>query len=163
MVQLGSKRSPHASWQMIDSFNMREVDSLDDRCVCHCYLTRNSNEARVSMAQTWLYNHREIFLPGLGGSGWIRSTDPVDRMSPSPGQIWSRSIHLGCSDHSVCSALSDHLNLFIIYLINLVVIGWPGWSGHTYQSVHNPIRLLLLLCSFYCLDSGKVVKLLRSR
>ena len=31
--------------------------------------------------------HREIFLPGSGGSRWIRSINPVDRMSPSPVQI----------------------------------------------------------------------------
>ena len=31
--------------------------------------------------------HREIFLPRSSGSGWIRSTDPVDRMSLIPGQI----------------------------------------------------------------------------
>ena len=107
--------------------------------------------------------HWEIFLPGSGGSGWIRSTDPVDRMSLSPGQIWSMPINLGCYDHSVCSAPFDHLNLFMLYLINLVVIDWPGWSGHSYQSVHIPISLPLLLCSFPCLDSGKVVILLRSR
>ena len=101
--------------------------------------------------------HWEIFLPGSGGSGWIRFKDPVDRMSFSPGLPWSLSINLGCSDYFVCSASSDHLNLFMLYLINLVVIGWPGWSGHTYESVHNPIRLLLLLCSFYYLDSRKVV------
>ena len=41
---------------MIDSSIMREVDSLDDECVRHRYLTRNSNEVRVGMAQTWTYN-----------------------------------------------------------------------------------------------------------
>ena len=35
---------------------MREVNGLDDRCVYHRYLTRNSDEVRVDMAQTWLYN-----------------------------------------------------------------------------------------------------------
>ena len=107
--------------------------------------------------------HWEIFLPGSGGSEWIRSTDPVDCISLSLGQIWSMPINLGCSDHSVCFAPSDHLNLFRLYLINLVVIDWPGWSGHFYQSVHIPISLPLLLCFFPCLDSGKVVILLRSR
>ena len=42
--------------------------------------------------------HREIILPGSSGSGWTRSTDPIDRMSPSPGQPESLSINLGCSD-----------------------------------------------------------------
>ena len=113
----------------------------------------------------WWWSERKlrIFLPESDRSRWIRSTNPVECMLPSPGQIWFRLIHLGCSDHSVCSALSDHLNLFLFYLINLIVIDWPGWFGHIYQFVHNPIRLLLLLCSFYYLDSGKVVKLLRSR
>ena len=35
----------------------------------------------------YLCIYREIFLPGSGGSEWIRSTDPVDRISLSPGQI----------------------------------------------------------------------------
>ena len=56
MVQLGSKRSLHASWQMIDSSIMREVDSFDDGCIRHRYLTRNSDVVKVGMAQTWLYN-----------------------------------------------------------------------------------------------------------
>ena len=64
----------------------------------------------------------KFFLPGLGRSEWIKSTDPVNCMSLSPGQIWSMPINLGCSNHSVCSALSDHLNLFMLYLINLVII-----------------------------------------
>ena len=41
---------------MIDSSIMREVGSLDDGCVRHRYLTRNSDEVRVGMAQTWTYN-----------------------------------------------------------------------------------------------------------
>ena len=41
---------------MIDSSIMREVDGLDDIGVRHRYLTRNSDEVKVSMAQTWLYN-----------------------------------------------------------------------------------------------------------
>ena len=68
-------------------------------------------------------SHRENFLPRSGGSGWIRSIDLVDCMSPNLDQISSRSINLGCSDHSICSALSDYLNLFMFYLINLVKIG----------------------------------------
>ena len=80
----------------------------------------------VLLRQSFSSFHQEIFLPRSGGFGWIRSTDPVDCMSPSLGQIWSRSIYSGCSDHSIYSAFSNHLNLFMFYLINLVVIGWPG-------------------------------------
>ena len=35
---------------------MREVDGLDDGYVRHCYLTKNSDEIKIGMAQTWLYN-----------------------------------------------------------------------------------------------------------
>ena len=38
--------------------------------------------------------HRENIFPGSGCSEWIGSTDPVDRMSPCPSQLRSRSIHL---------------------------------------------------------------------
>ena len=55
MVQLGSKRSPHTSWRMIDSSTMREVDSLNDRCVHYCYLTRNFDKTRIGIAQTCLF------------------------------------------------------------------------------------------------------------
>ena len=137
-------------------YNMHDGDSFAFVFTCRIignFLLRSGTKT----------NHREIFLPGSSRSEWIKSTDPVDCMSLSPGQIWSMLINLGCSNHSVCSAHSDHLNLFILYLINLVVIDWLGWSGHSYQSVHIPISLPLLLCSFSCLDSGKVVILLRSR
>ena len=40
---------------------------------------------QITIIKVW--EHREIFLPGLSGSEWIRSTDPVDCMFPSPGQI----------------------------------------------------------------------------
>ena len=144
-------------WQYLlyDWFMLLLMRFIIGQDSCLCLVFRNS----------WskILFHREIFLPGSDGFGWIRSTDPVDRMSLSPGQIWSMPINLGCFDNSVCSAPSDHLNLFMLYLINLVVIDWPGWSGHSYQSVHIPISLPLLLCSFPCLDSGKIVILLRSR
>ena len=41
---------------MIDSCTMREVDGLDDGYICHYYLIKNSDEAKVNMAQTWTYN-----------------------------------------------------------------------------------------------------------
>ena len=36
---------------------MSEMDGLNDRCVCDCYLMRNSDKAKVDIAQTWLYNN----------------------------------------------------------------------------------------------------------
>ena len=40
---------------MIDSSIMRKVDGLDDGFVRHHYLTMNSDEARIGMAQIWSY------------------------------------------------------------------------------------------------------------
>ena len=39
---------------------MREVDGLDDGCVRHCYLTRNSDETRVGMAQTCSFTFERL-------------------------------------------------------------------------------------------------------
>ena len=55
------------------------------------------------LKQRWLANiswvvrfcsHRENIFPRSGCLEWIGSTDPVDRMSPRPSQLRSRSIHL---------------------------------------------------------------------
>lgn len=52
MVQLRSI-FPHISQQIINLFAMREVNSLNDRCICHYYKTKGLKKAKIGIIQTW--------------------------------------------------------------------------------------------------------------